>query len=67
MAEPSGVAIMRAAVEAGHALGCKVLAEGVEQEEQFLRLRDLGADEAQGPYFSPPVDAAEMAEMFAQN
>lgn len=67
LSEPSGVAIVRAAVEAGHALGCRVLADGVETEEQFLRLGEIGADEGQGPYFSTPVDAAEMAAMFTQN
>lgn len=67
LSEPSGVAIVRAAVEAGHALGCRVLADGVETEEQFLRLTEIGADEGQGPYFSPPVAAAEMAGMFSHN
>lgn len=67
LSEPAGVAIVRAAVEAGHALGCRVLADGVETEEQFLRLSEIGADEGQGPYFSPPVDAAEMAGMFTHN
>jgi EAL domain-containing protein (putative c-di-GMP-specific phosphodiesterase class I) len=64
LSERSGVAIVRAAVEAGHALDCKVLADGVETAEQYQRLADIGADEGQGPYFSVPVDAAEMAAMF---
>lgn len=64
LSENTGVAIVRAAVEAGHALGCRVLADGVETEEQFQRLVEIGADEGQGPYFSAPVDAAEMAAMF---
>jgi EAL domain-containing protein (putative c-di-GMP-specific phosphodiesterase class I) len=67
LSETAGVAIMRAAVEAGHALGCRVLADGVETEEQFMRLQDIGADEGQGPYFSAPVDGAEMAAMFTPN
>jgi EAL domain-containing protein (putative c-di-GMP-specific phosphodiesterase class I) len=67
ISEPAGVAIVRAAVEAGHALGCRVLADGVETEEQFSRLSQIGADEGQGPYFSPAVDTAEMAAMFTQN
>ena len=66
LSEPSGVAIVRAAVEAGHALGCKVQADGVETAEQFQRLTEIGADEGQGAYFSPPVEAGEMAAMFAQ-
>jgi EAL domain-containing protein (putative c-di-GMP-specific phosphodiesterase class I) len=63
---PSGTALVRAAVEAGHALGCTVLAEGVETTEQYQLLCKLGADEGQGPYFSAPVTAAEMGAMFAR-
>jgi EAL domain-containing protein (putative c-di-GMP-specific phosphodiesterase class I) len=67
LSEPPGIAIVRAAVEAGHALGCRVLADGVETEEQFIRLAEIGADEGQGPFFSQPADAAEMAAMFTPN
>jgi EAL domain-containing protein (putative c-di-GMP-specific phosphodiesterase class I) len=67
LSENAGVAIVRAAIEAGHALGCRVLADGVETEEQYLRLAEIGADEGQGPYFSAPVEAVEMAAMFAPN
>ena len=59
-----GAAIVHAAIEAGHALGCAVLADGVETEAQFAKLCEIGADEGQGPYFSQPVDVAEMAAMF---
>jgi EAL domain-containing protein (putative c-di-GMP-specific phosphodiesterase class I) len=53
-------ALLRAAIEAGHAMGCTILANGVETEEQCLWLEELGCDEAQGPYFSQPVPAAEL-------
>ncbi|OYV25070.1 MAG: hypothetical protein B7X08_07060, partial [Acidocella sp. 20-63-7] len=61
----SGSAIIHAAIEAGHALGCTVLADGVETEAQLKRLMEIGCDEGQGPYFTSPVSAAEMAAMFA--
>lgn len=63
---PQGSALVRAAIEAGHALGCTVLAEGVETPEQYQILCDLRADEGQGPYFSAPVTATEMAAMYAR-
>lgn len=66
LAEASGSALIRAAVEAGHALGCAVLADGVETQGQFERLQALGVDEGQGAYFSQPITAAEMAAMFAR-
>jgi EAL domain-containing protein (putative c-di-GMP-specific phosphodiesterase class I) len=49
------VALVRAAIEAGHALGCRILANGVETSAQCRMLEDLACDEAQGPYFSQPV------------
>jgi EAL domain-containing protein (putative c-di-GMP-specific phosphodiesterase class I) len=41
-------AIVAAAVSAAHALGQKVVAEGVETRQQLDALRELGCDEAQG-------------------
>jgi diguanylate cyclase (GGDEF)-like protein len=43
------------AVELGHALGLKVVAEGVETDAQLAQLRRLGCDGAQGFLFSEPM------------
>ncbi|MGZ4349501.1 MAG: EAL domain-containing protein, partial [Solirubrobacteraceae bacterium] len=43
------------AVELGHTLGLKVVAEGVETDAQLAQLRDLGCDGAQGYLFSKPM------------
>ena len=43
------------AVELGHALGLKVVAEGVETDAQLAQLRDIGCDGAQGFLFSQPM------------
>jgi EAL domain-containing protein (putative c-di-GMP-specific phosphodiesterase class I) len=53
-------AITRAAIEAGHALGCAVLADGVETQEQCMKLEEIGCDEAQGSFFCQPISASEL-------
>lgn len=40
-------------------LGVPVVAEGVEEERQYLQLKDMGCDIIQGYYFSPPLPADE--------
>ncbi|MCP4996369.1 MAG: EAL domain-containing protein, partial [Gammaproteobacteria bacterium] len=40
-----------------HALGYRVVAEGVEQLEQVLTLSGMGCDMIQGNFFSQPVPA----------
>lgn len=53
--EPNDAAIVRAIITLGHSLNLKVMAEGVETEEQFSRLREEGCDQVQGFYFGKPM------------
>jgi len=55
--EPDHARIADAIVSLGHALGMRVIAEGVESEDVLATLRQLGCDEAQGHYLSLPLDA----------
>jgi diguanylate cyclase (GGDEF)-like protein len=50
--------IVKSTIELGHNLRLQVVAEGVETEAAFQRLRALGCDEAQGYWLSYPVEAA---------
>jgi diguanylate cyclase len=47
--------VVRAAIEMGHGLGLKVVAEGIETEAAAVRLRALGCDVAQGYLFAKPM------------
>ncbi|HEU0153247.1 MAG TPA: EAL domain-containing protein [Arenimonas sp.] len=55
---PEGLAIVSSIIALAHALRLKVVAEGVETEEQARLLHLLRCDEAQGYLFSRPVPAA---------
>lgn len=47
--------IVRSTVELGHNLGLKVVAEGVEDQMSWDKLKGLGCDSAQGYYMSRPL------------
>jgi diguanylate cyclase (GGDEF)-like protein len=59
-------AIIQSIVTLGHALGMKVLAEGVENDEQRVLLRLAGCDEMQGYLFARPGPAAEIDKALAR-
>lgn len=47
-------AIVEAIIAMAHSLGLRVLAEGVEHEDELELLRERGCDEVQGFYFARP-------------
>ncbi len=59
--DANGVAILRSAINMGHALGMKVTAEGVETEAALTLLTELGCDVGQGYYFGRPTQADVIA------
>ncbi|MCL4162858.1 UNVERIFIED_CONTAM: hypothetical protein GTU68_043267 [Idotea baltica] len=55
-------AIVSAIVTLGHQLGLSIVAEGVENEEQYNMLRKLNCNEVQGYYFSHPLSSEEFEQ-----
>jgi diguanylate cyclase (GGDEF)-like protein/PAS domain S-box-containing protein len=53
-------------VTLGHSLGLKVVAEGVETEEQRGILLEQGCDFAQGYFFAPPMPAQAFTEWLSK-
>ncbi len=54
-------AVVDAVIRLAHALGLRVVAEGVESDRQCQILASLGCDEFQGYLFARPMDAERLA------
>jgi len=61
--ETKDAAIVNAVITMGKSLKHRVIAEGVETEEQLTYLRAHRCDEGQGFYFSPPVAPEQFAAL----
>lgn len=59
--------IFKSVVDLAHKLGLKVVAEGVETEEQLGFLSAIGCDMVQGYYYSKPVPAEDIEMMFLKD
>ena len=53
-------------IDIANYLGVPVIAEGVETEEQYLALKELGCAIIQGYYFSKPVPAEEFEKFLIE-
>jgi EAL domain-containing protein (putative c-di-GMP-specific phosphodiesterase class I) len=63
---PDDQAIAMAVISLGHKLNLRVIAEGVETEQQCSFLRDNDCDEMQGYLFSRPVPAERIEAMLRE-
>ncbi|MBW8462616.1 bifunctional diguanylate cyclase/phosphodiesterase, partial [Acidovorax sp.] len=61
---PQGLSLVSTIVNLGHSLRLKVVAEGVETEDQRARLAQLGCDEMQGYLLSQPLPASAFEQRF---
>ncbi|WP_348766901.1 EAL domain-containing protein [uncultured Salinisphaera sp.] len=60
------MAIVKATIELGHALGLRAVAEGIEYENQSVKLRELGCDIIQGYYMGRPMPFDKLCEWLAE-
>jgi EAL domain-containing protein (putative c-di-GMP-specific phosphodiesterase class I) len=58
-------AIVSALIGLAHSLGMQAVAEGVETQDQYTRLRDLGCDLAQGFLLGGPAPASAAQGVFS--
>jgi diguanylate cyclase (GGDEF)-like protein/PAS domain S-box-containing protein len=62
---PDDMAVCEAIIVMAHKLGLKVIAEGVETEQQRDLLRQADCDYAQGFFFSRPLPGEELEKLLA--
>jgi EAL domain-containing protein (putative c-di-GMP-specific phosphodiesterase class I) len=60
--DKDSAALVDAIIKMGHSLHMKIIAEGVETDQQLAVLRGQGCDLIQGYYFSRPVPGAELLD-----
>jgi diguanylate cyclase (GGDEF)-like protein len=60
-------AVAEALINLAHRLGLSVVAEGIETEDVWQRLAELGCDEAQGYLMSPPLHPAALEGWVAEH
>jgi EAL domain-containing protein (putative c-di-GMP-specific phosphodiesterase class I) len=65
--DPTNLAITRAIIGLGHTLGLRVVAEGVETQQEVNVLRTAGCDELQGYFFAKPLQASQLATWMRTN
>ena len=58
--------ILKAMIRLAHGLGKRVIAEGIETQDQQDILQQLGCDMMQGYFYSPPIKL-ELAEQLIEN
>jgi diguanylate cyclase (GGDEF)-like protein len=63
--DPRVAAVVSAILALGHGLGMRVVAEGIETEDQAQRLLALGCEHGQGWHLGRPMPAAEVRALIA--
>lgn len=65
--DPNTMTLVSTIISLAHSLKLKVVAEGVDQEDQAQVLRQLGCEQMQGYLFSKPVSRDQITVLLAQS
>ena len=66
MTDKEAAAIARITIDLGHSLGLEVVAEGVEDQETYDWLKELGCEIGQGYFISRPVDIDQFSDWVSE-
>jgi diguanylate cyclase (GGDEF)-like protein/PAS domain S-box-containing protein len=67
LGEARDYGLVASIVSMGRILGMRVVAEGVEEQAQLERLRQIGCDYIQGYYYSKPLCVADFEQFISQH
>ncbi len=59
--------IVKAVIDMAHSMNIRIIAEGIEKEEEFKEMKSLGVDFIQGYYFSKPLPEHEFLKFIQKN
>ncbi|MEX5587181.1 MULTISPECIES: putative bifunctional diguanylate cyclase/phosphodiesterase [Pseudomonas] len=65
--DDDAVAVARAIIDLGHALGFRITAEGIETQEQYDFLRNAGCNQGQGYLMGRPMPAPALQAWLVQH
>ncbi|MCZ0757151.1 EAL domain-containing protein, partial [Anoxybacillus sp. J5B_2022] len=60
-------AVLPAIISLGHNIGVKVLAEGVETEQEVAYLKEKQCDEVQGYYYAKPLPYHDLVKFLEEH
>ena len=60
-------AIVKAVVELAHSMGIRIIAEGIERQEQLDEMKTLGVDYTQGYFFTRPLPEHEFLKFIQKH
>ena len=66
MTDKEAAAIARITIDLGHSLGLEVVAEGVDDQETYDWLKELGCEIGQGYFISRPVDIDQFSDWVSE-
>jgi len=58
--------VVESSIDMAHKLQVKSIAEGVETQQDWDMLKNMGCDTAQGYFIAPPMDLASFIEFCAR-
>lgn len=62
ISDPRNRVLVDAAIVIGHSLKMDVIAEGVETEEEYRMLTEMGCDQGQGYWFAKPLSIVDLSD-----